>query len=330
MYKKISLILLLLIGAVQSKSQKVDFSVVSVPEESGLEFLQITTSNDNLCLPIVKRGRDYVNWFTNHVIDISSDGKELAYLSWRNNTSNIFIKSIDKQGASVQRTNRSLIQDFKYSPDGRYISFSEKRGNNSQIFQTDAKKGYVCRQITSGSMDFSPVYTNDMRQIIFVRQDGQNLGIWSYDVENNFLSSFSQGMNPAHLNEPNTIICSRTNSEGRSELWRINYENGVEECLVSDVNISFTSPRVSPCGNWLLFVGGSKIITETFTYYNTDIYVARTDGTGLSQLTYHAADDLSPIWSKDGKYIYFVSQRGDADGKANVWRMNFNLDTICE
>ena len=28
------------------------------------------------------------------------------------------------------------------------------------------------------------------------------------------------------------------------------------------------------------------------------------------QLTYHAADDLSPVWGRDGRYIYFVSQRG--------------------
>ena len=45
------------------------------------------------------------------------------------------------------------------------------------------------------------------------------------------------------------------------------------------------------------------------------------DGTGLMQLTYHAADDLSPAWSKDGRYIYFISQRGSADAIANIWRI---------
>ena len=48
------------------------------------------------------------------------------------------------------------------------------------------------------------------------------------------------------------------------------------------------------------------------------------DGSEMTQLTYHAADDLSPIWSSDGKYIYFISQRGDAEGNANIWRMTFN------
>ena len=44
------------------------------------------------------------------------------------------------------------------------------------------------------------------------------------------------------------------------------------------------------------------------------------------QLTYHAADDLSPVWSRDGRYIYFISQRGSATATANVWRMNFSLE----
>lgn len=63
---------------------------------------------------------------------------------------------------------------------------------------------------------------------------------------------------------------------------------------------------------------------EKGKYWNTDIYVARTDGTDLSQLTFHAADELSPVWSKDGQYIYFISQRGSSTGTANIWRMTFD------
>jgi Tol biopolymer transport system component len=73
-----------------------------------------------------------------------------------------------------------------------------------------------------------------------------------------------------------------------------------------------------------VFVGSSLLMNGSSKYYNTDIYVSRLDGTDLRQLTHHAADDLSPAWSNDGKYIYFVSQRGDADGVANVWRMKFS------
>ena len=73
-------------------------------------------------------------------------------------------------------------------------------------------------------------------------------------------------------------------------------------------------------------VGTNVLMNGTAQYGNTDIFVCKPDGTQLMQLTYHAADDLSPVWSRDGKYIYFISQRGSATATANVWRMNFSLE----
>lgn len=304
-------------------AQQVDYSVVSVPEEAGIEFVQMTSPNDYVCMPIVKRNARNINWLSNRILDISTDGKNIAYLSFRNNATNIFIKALDKQGSSIQRTNRANILDFSYSPDGKYICFSEKRGKNNQIFQTHASNGYVCRQITNGNQDFSPIYSSDMKQIFFARQEMKGISIWSHNISNNFLSNYTNGMNPYPLAENNSFICTRLTADGRSEIWKINYETGVEECIVSDLEHSFTSPILSPDKQWILLVGSSKINAGTITYLNTDIYVARTDGSELSQITFHAADDLSPVWSKDGKYIYFISQRGNAEGIANVWRMNF-------
>ena len=69
----------------------------------------------------------------------------------------------------------------------------------------------------------------------------------------------------------------------------------------------------------------SNSCTEKEKIDNTDIFVVRTDGTQLTQLTYHAGNDLSPVWSPDGKSIYFLSQRGSADRIYNVWKMDFTL-----
>ena len=66
--------------------------------------------------------------------------------------------------------------------------------------------------------------------------------------------------------------------------------------------------------HWLVFDGNNGVMV---------IYACRIDGTGMAQLTYHAADDLSPVWSRCGRYIYFISQRGSASATANIWRMPF-------
>lgn len=302
---------------------QVDYSVVQVNEESGINFTKITTDNDYVCMPEVRRTGSGINWLSNRILDISVDGSQLAYLSFRSNTTNIFIKEIDKQGASVQRTNRQAVLDFSYSPDGKNICFSEANGKMNQIFQTSATNGFVCRQITSGNKDYSPVYSTDMKVIFFARMENNGTSIWSYDINSNFLSSYTKGMNPCPIKDESTILCTRVNAEGRGEIWRVNYKTGIEECIVSDPTRSFTTPSLSPDNNWILFVGSNILMNGNQKYYNTDLFACHVDGTNMVQLTYHAADDLSPVWSKDGKYIYFISQRGSAAGTANVWRMDF-------
>lgn len=313
---------LFIISIPKTTFAQVDYSVVSVKEETGTDFTQITTENDHVCMPVVKRMGRKINWLTNKIIDVSVDGSQLAYLSARNKTTNIFIKSIDKQGSSIQRTNRQAVLDFKYSPDGNYICFAEKSGHYNQIYQTSSTTGYVCRQITSNNQDYSPIYSNDMQHIFFSRQEGNSIGIWSYNITNNFLSSYTQGMNPYPLEEK-MMLCARVNEHGMGEIWRINLSSGVEECIVSDPNRSFTTPSLSPDGQWILMVGSNVLMNGSRPYANTDIFVCRIDGAQLMQLTYHAADDLSPVWGRDGRYIYFVSQRGSAKEIANVWRMTF-------
>ena len=305
-------------------AQQVDYSVVSVQEEIGTDFMKITSASDYVCLPQVNRRRTDIDWFSNRILAITGNGQAIAYLSFRNGLTNVFIKELTRQGSSIQRTNRSNVIDFSFSPDGKTLCFSENRGDNNQIFTTDAANGYTCRQITSGAMDYSPVYSPDMKRIFFSRLDSRGASIWSYDVVNNFMSSYSTGINPCPVKDSSSIILSRVNSDGKGEIWKINYDTGTEECLVADAFKSFTTPSLSPDGRWIVFVGSSLITAPGIEYPNTDLYAIKTDGTALTQLTYHAADDLSPVWSHDGKYIYFISQRDDSNATANIWRMTFN------
>lgn len=306
-------------------SQTVDYSVVSVPEESGTDFTMITSDNDYVCMPLVNRTRNGINWYTNKIIDVAPEGDRIAFLSMRGDAVNIFVKDLFRQGSSIQRTNRRAILDFSFSPDGKYLTFSEASADNNVIYQTDARSGFVCRQITNGSKDYSPLYSTDGTKIFFARQEIKSASIWSYDVKDNFLSSYTSGMNPCATADRNTMLCVRINGYGNGEIWKVNLATGVEECILSDADRSFSTPSISPDGQWILFTGSTAIPAGKYLYWNTDIFVCRIDGTHFSQLTYHAADDLSPEWSKDGKHIYFISQRGSANASANIWRMSFQV-----
>lgn len=307
----------------ETNAQNVDYSVVQVPQERGLQLVKFSSDNDYVCMPQVIRNRNGVQWYTNRIIDTSPDGEDIAYISDRGSgTTNIFIKSLVQQGGSTQRTNRGAIVDFSYSPDGTQICFAEAKGNTNQIFTTGVTGNFVCRQITSGDLDYTPVFAPQKDAIIFSRQEAKDFSVWAYDISKGQLSSYTTGMCPEPSKDGKYIFVSRNNN-GLGEIWRIDMKTGAEECILSQAGQSFYSPVLSPDGSTLAVVGSTKIEEGNVVYWNTDIYTVDVTGSNLRQITYHAADDLSPAWSADGKYIYFVSQRGSADGKANIWQLTF-------
>ncbi len=78
------------------------------------------------------------------------------------------------------------------------------------------------------------------------------------------------------------------------------------------------NPSWSADGKHILFA--SDVGKDSRDVANYDIWIIGADGTGLRQLTTNGSIDDYPIASPDGKYIYFVSNRGFKDG---IWRIPF-------
>ena len=257
---------------------------------------------------------------------MSPDGRRIGYINEKNGTTNIMIKNAAKGGASVQRTFRTNVEGFTWSPDGKTLCFTEVRGNHHGVYLVDANQGTVVRQISNGTdNDFGGVISRDGNTIYFHRGEGYaSYSLWSYDRKTNLFSNYSRGMTACLIpNDPDAIYCARFTTNKESEIWRVNFKTGVEEVILSQPGKSFSTPQLSPDGKWLLVTGSSKSEKEKID--NTDIFVVRTDGTQLTQLTYHPGNDLSPVWSPDGKSIFFLSQRGSVEKNYNVWRMDFNM-----
>lgn len=329
-----------------AKKIKFDYSVVFVPEEGGIKLEKITDDADRVadyCNNPARHGRGgnivgsasglfgsrkttVLDWWILPQIALSPDGKRIGYINEKNGTTNIMIKSATKGGASVQRTFRTNVQGFSWSPDGKELCFTELRGGHQGVYMVSADQGTVVKQISnSNDNDYCGEISRDGNTIFFHRGEGySSYSLWSYDRKTNLFSNYSRGMTACLIpGSPNTIYCARFTDKQESEIWRINFVTGVEELILGQPGKSFTSPQLSPDGRWLLVVGNSKSEKEGID--NTDIFVIRTDGTQLTQLTYHPGNDLSPIWSHDGKSIFFLSQRGSSDRLYNVWRMDFSL-----
>ena len=338
MKKILAIALLICTTAVYSSTadakKKFDFSTVNVPEEGGISFERITDDNDCVLGIGARQGKwsigkkkvSTVDWWVNPMIAVSPDGQKVGYINFKNKTQNIMVKSAKQGGVSVQRTFRSAVEDFTWSADGKTLCFTEVRNGHHGVYLVDAVQGSVVRQISqSNDNDFGGTLTHDGAQIYFHRGEGlSNYSIWSYDRKTNLFSNYSRGMTPVMIpGKTNEVYCARFTDQKESEIWRLNFETGVEEIILSQPGKSYTTPQLSPDGKWLLVTGTS--FAEKEKMVNTDIFAIRTDGTQFTQLTYHPGNDLSAVWSPDGKSIFFLSQRGSTDKNFNVWKMSFDL-----
>jgi Tol biopolymer transport system component len=98
-----------------------------------------------------------------------------------------------------------------------------------------------------------------------------------------------------------------------SNLCKVVFDPATERVLDEPKDITEPSkqasrPAISPDGEWLAFNSAG---TEA------DLFLVRTDGTGLRQLTHEGHTDLGPRWSPDGQHVAFFSKRS---GNREIWR----------
>lgn len=318
------------------------YTEMTSPEESGLNLMKITDENSNTVrgceLSYGTRKSFYgrlgrcteekVVWSVGRYLAISPDGEELAYVSRINDQWNIMVRKARAQSASTQRTFRS-VGDFSWGSDNKLYFGDLTSFISSQISAMDSHAGTIMRQLTSNNYDFNPVLSPDGKTLYFTREDQSSSFVWSYELETGALTACCKGFNPWPVGE-NEFLCVRNSnsvdyggSRSTSEIWHVNYLDGKETLIISDKKRGFTNPVLSPDGKWILCQGNSK--SSITKKVNLDIFAIKTDGSQFIQLTYHPANDCCPVWSPDGKYIYFISTRANKENAYNIWKMKFTL-----
>src|SRR5205814_2610589 len=94
----------------------------------------------------------------------------------------------------------------------------------------------------------------------------------------------------------------------KSQLWTINVSNGDRHLITEGDALQ---PSWSPHGYRIAYWGRPQGASGS-------VWTISADGRNAIRVTSEASMDWNPVWSPDGKYLYFCSDRS---GNMNIWRV---------
>jgi Tol biopolymer transport system component len=217
---------------------------------------------------------------------LAPDGKSFAYVSSQSGNRDIYVQRVDGRTA-VDITSDSSDDDSEpaFSPDGSQIAFRSERDGGG-IFVMGVT-GESVRRLTE--IGHNPAWSPDGRQLV-VATEGVEL------------------RPHVHLQ--------------RSELWLVDAKSGTKRPLLQPqgAETDGMQPSWSPHDKRIAFGG---FVAGQRQIWTIDPNASQPKQT-LVPVTTDAALHWNPVWSPDGRYLYFGSDR---DGTMNLWRVAIDEET---
>jgi Tol biopolymer transport system component len=250
----------------------------------------------------------------------------LGYLGFRRESQAGGSKQQSSEGKYVKQTaGPGLELSPTLSPDGTMLVYASRAAGNWDIYiqpvrLSDSSVFSEPVNLTADSPfdDVQPAFSPDGNQIVF-RSDRQGSGIFVMDAGGKSVKRIADaGHTPVWARDGTDIIVAEANGQRAtvrtpppSALFAVNVDTGRRRVITAGDAVQ---PSCSPNGHriayWGMRQGGQR-----------DIWTVATSGGEPVEVTNDPNSDWNPVWSNDGRYLYFASDR---DGKMNLWRIQID------
>jgi len=249
----------------------------------------------------------------------SPDGSTVAFV--RSNVGGMVseLYTVPTAGGQVKRLtfdHRTICGAPAWTPDGNEVLFSAASGGSPSLWRVPASGGTPQRVIGSGANAVSPTISRRSElafQEILYQDD-----VWQVDLKDKETPTGmpkrlipAKGFNIRPQYSPDgKKIALQSSRSGYNEIWVCD-RDGTNCNSVTHLKGVAGAPRWSPDGKSLAFEFRPQSYSE--------LYVAEVGG-GDPRLiaTFPDADNGGPVWSRDGKWMYFYSDR--KDGRFQIWK----------
>lgn len=256
----------------------------------------------------------------------SPDGSQIIFVSSRDGKSNAYIIDID--GKDLRRVTNNIAKAAfpSLAPDGTQIVFdSNHEDENVDIYLqnvNDTSPPIKLTNLPSNEEHRGHCWSPDGTKMVITSDREGKTNIYVLDVEA-FRSTLVVSDPAADLEWPAVA------PDGTKLAYEAKYDEKSSALMVVDItggsgrSIYRSEPNTA---NFALSPSfspdGLQIVFTTKLEGNTEICLIRQDGSSLVNLTQNDAADGSPVFSSDGKEIFFNSNRDGAFERFHLFRMN--------
>lgn len=220
----------------------------------------------------------------------SPDGKKLAYVSFENGRSNIYVQDIRSGERWLVTAFKGINSSPNWSPDGKKLAVVLSQSDNTDIYFISLAELKASRITKHPAIDTEPSWSQNGNKLLFTSDRGGKPQIYEYDLDNkkvtriNTNSAYSSRPRYTHA-DSEVVMISLVN--GRYNVVMQNIKSG-KRTQISDTRLD-DSPSVSPDGN--------RVIYSTRVGKSYRLAVASVDLGNSVYLNIGKGNIKSPAWS---------------------------------
>jgi len=228
------------------------------------------------------------------------------------------------RASRVQLTSQPGTEYFpSIAPDGKgFVYASQQSGNFDLFFQRVGGRNSDSLTPNTPSDETEPAYSPNGERIAF-RSTREPAGIYVMEATGENVRLVAAGCHhPSWSPDGKDIVCSTRGqtiptfrNASPSALWIVNVETGDKRVLAEN---DAMQPAWSPSGARVAF--WFRPPQEG----RADVATIAAAGGEIEVVTRDASTNWNPVWSPDGKFLYFASDRS---GNMSFWRVAIDEET---